>query len=150
MIKYAIYGQITKDTSIPIQQVNVSVDKGVVTLIGFVMNSTQKAKVIGMAEATSCVKKPVNTEQFYDCAPGKPVQPDSVGGCGSGWARCGDICVPDHCFWNEAPAPGTTPSPVIPKSSATPCPPTATPTPTPGTNTNTNTNKLNSNSNSNY
>ena len=134
-IKFTIYGQIAHDTSIPIKQINVSVEKGVVTLTGFVNNSEQKANVVRIAENTLCAKKPVNVDNFYDCAR-PPVQPDSLGGCGAGWVRCGDICVPNHCFWNDAPAPGTTPSPVTPATSATPCPPTPTPKPSPDSNTN--------------
>src|SRR4051812_1550956 len=60
MIKFAILGQIVKDMSIPIKQINISVDKGVVTITGFVNNSDQKATVVKIAENTSCVKKPVN------------------------------------------------------------------------------------------
>ena len=138
MIKFAIIGQITKDMSIPIKQINVAVEKGVVTLTGFVNSSEQKAAVVGIAENTTCVKRPVNVDKFYDCAPGPPVQPDNVGSCGPGWYRCGDICVPNRCFWNDAPAPGTTPSP-LPSSSITPCPsttPTLTPKPSPDSNSN--------------
>jgi hypothetical protein len=135
-IRYAIYGQIDKDITIPRLQINVWVEKGVVTLTGFVNDDAQKAKVIGIAENTKCVVKPVNVDKFYGCLPGTPVQPDNLGGCGTGWVRCGDICVPDHCFWNDAPSASTTPTPV-PSPSGTACPRTPTPTPTPGNNSNT-------------
>jgi len=115
----------------PIKQINVSVNARVVTLIGFVNNNAEKIKVVDIAQHTSsCVTEPVNVDKFYDCAPGPPVQPDRIGnGCGAGWFRCGDICVPDRCFWNPAPQPSTTPSPA-PASSATPCAPTPTPSQT--------------------
>jgi len=139
MITDAIYIKLMKaGLASPLKQINVGVDAGMVTLTGFVNNSAEKAIVVGIVENTSCVKKPVNVDKFYDCAPGPPVQPDNVGGCGPGWYRCGDICVPNRCFWNDAPAPGTTPSP-LPSSSITPCPsttPTLTPKPSPDSNSN--------------
>jgi len=133
----------------PLKQINVSVNARVVTLIGFVNNNAEKVIVVDIAQHTSsCVTEPVNVDKFYDCAPGPPVQPESVGGgCGS-WFRCGDICVPDRCFWNPAPPPGSTPSPV-PASSATPCPRTPTPTATTKPTQESNTNKPTASSNSN-
>ena len=142
----AIYIDLLKaGLASPLKQINVTWDAGVVTLTGFVNNSAEKATVVGIAEHptsySSCVTRPVNVEHFSDCAPGPPVQPESVGGgCGS-WFRCGDICVPDRCFWGPHPSASTTPSPV-PASSAPTCAPSPTstlspkPTPTQESNTN--------------
>lgn len=150
----SIYGKLVKDPDIypVVKQINISATAGAVTVTGWVNTPAIYAKVLDIVKGSSCVKS-VDSSKFYGCAPGQPVQPDNLGGCGSGYVRCGDICVPDHCFWNEAPASGTTPTPVPTPSGATSC--SLTPTPTPSTNSNTtpgnNTNtKSNSNSNAKY
>jgi hypothetical protein len=142
-----IYSKFLKDPDIfpKIKQINVYATGGAVTVVGWVDTPAKMAKVIDIAKNTNKCVKSVDSSKFYGCAPGSPVQPDNVGGCGN-WVRCGDICVPpDHCFWNEAPPPGTTPSPVPTPSGATSCSPT--PTPTPGTNSNSTPNDTNTKSN---
>src|SRR4030095_4647396 len=68
MIIFAINGQLSKDPEIfpQIKQINVWVKAGVVTLTGWVSDSDRYAKVVGIAENTTCVKKPVNVDNFFD------------------------------------------------------------------------------------
>jgi len=133
----AIYGKLIKNPDIfpLIKQINISATAGAVTVIGWVDTAAKTTEVIDTVKGVECVKT-VDSTQFYDKAPGPPVQPGV--GCGQGWVRCGDICVPDHCFWsNDAPSPVPTNSNNKPGMNSNS---------TPGTNAN----STKSNSNSKY
>ena len=134
----SIYGKLIKDPDIfpVIKQINVTATAGAVTVTGWVNGATIATKVLDIVKSAACVKS-VDSSQFYDHTP-NPTQPDSLGACGPGLIRCGDICVPDHCFWTtDAPSPVATNSNTKPATNSSS---------TPGNNTNT---KSNSNSNSN-
>jgi hypothetical protein len=103
MIVDMIYGQLILDPDIfpQIKQINVTVKSGVVTLWGWVSDKARYDKVMAIVGNTTCVKKPVNADNFYDHT-GNPVQPSP--GCPPPLVRCGDICVPDQCAWTFSAA----------------------------------------------
>ena len=106
-----IYGKLIKDRDIfpQIKQINIYAISGAVTLLGWVDTAALSTKVIDIVKNISPCVKSVDSSKFYDHAPGPPLQwsPSLPGnGCGQGLVRCGDLCVPDHCFWPvDAPSP---------------------------------------------
>jgi len=142
MLVDMIYAKLIKDPDIlpEIKQIDIYAIADAVTIVGWADDAAKSTKVIDIAKNISPCVKSVDSSKFYDHAPGPPLQwnPNLPGnGCGPGLVRCGDLCVPDRCFWvNEAPSQGPTNT-----------------NSKPGTNTNTMTNtntKTNSNSNTKY
>lgn len=129
MLVDMIYAKLIKDPDIfpKIKQINIYASAGAVTIMGWADDAAKFAKVIDTAKTISPCVKSVDSTKFYDHAPGPPLQwnPNLPGnGCGPGLVRCGDVCVPDRCFWsNDAPSPmptstGSTPGNTNTKSNS--------------------------------